>query len=63
MVPAVNNVPAVSVVPTVEGSPVVEGIAAAVGVRDAPVVWRPLGITYVFAAYKIHGVAVVVKCT
>ncbi len=41
-VPVVNNVPAIAIVPTVEGSPAVEGIAAAVGVRDVPVVWRPL---------------------
>jgi hypothetical protein len=60
VVPAVDKVPDVAIVPTVEGSPAVEGIAAAIGVRDIPVVWRPLGVSYVFAAVRIHGVSVVV---
>ncbi len=46
--------------PLVEDIPAVEGIAAAVGVRNVPVVWRPLGITYVVAVDGIHGVPVVV---
>ncbi len=62
MVPAVDKVPDVAIVPTVEGNPAVEGIAADVGVRDVHVIWRPLRVTYVFAAAGIHGVPVVVYC-